>query len=160
MVFNQDGGQCVNRSIKIIIDYVKIVVLCELELAASVLEAALNGRFIVGSPGTEPVLEYVHVRHLDENEQGVGNFPSDLKPSLHVDHQNDAGSLPERRAHGIGWSSVRMAVDFGRLEQGRPELIKFSLRKKEVMASRKFTRPGRTGRRRDRNRQPQARPLE
>src|SRR3954464_1735320 len=79
MVLNQDGGQCVNRSIKIIIDYMKIIVLCELELAASVLEAAADGRFIVGSPGTEPVLEYVHVRHLDENEQGVGNFPSDLK---------------------------------------------------------------------------------
>jgi hypothetical protein len=147
MVFNQDGGQCVNRSIKIIIDYMKIIGFRELELAAGVLEAALDGRFIVGSPGTEPVLEYVHVRHLDENEQGVGNFPSDLKPSLHVDHQNDAGSLPERRADGIGWSSVRMAVNFGRLEQGRPELIKFRLREKNVIASRTFTGPGRTGRR-------------
>ncbi len=79
--------------IKIIIDYMNIIISCELELAAGVLEAALDGRFVVGSPGAEPVLEYVQVGHLDENEQGVGNFPSDLKPSLHVDHQNDAGSL-------------------------------------------------------------------
>jgi hypothetical protein len=113
MVFNQDGGQCVNRSIKIIIDYMNIIIFCELELAAGILEAALDGHFIVGSSGAEPVFEYVEVRHFDEDEQGVRNLPADLEPSLHIDHENDASSPPERRTHGSGRSSVRVAVDFG-----------------------------------------------
>src|SRR5436190_22466067 len=70
MVFNQDGGQFVNRSIKIIIDYMNIIIFRELELAAGVTQAALDGRFVVGSPGAEPVFEYIQARHLDENEQG------------------------------------------------------------------------------------------
>src|SRR5271166_1355671 len=110
VVLNQNCRQPVNRPLQVVVDQMDVVTLGQLELPPGVGQPPLNRRLVIGASGPQPLLEHIHAGCPNEDQEGAGHLRTHLNSPLHIDHQDQAGSLLQCPAHRLGRCSVTMAV--------------------------------------------------
>jgi hypothetical protein len=109
----QNRDEFLDRTVKLVIDHMKIILFGHFELATRVGQSAIDRGVVVGPSLPQSGFQNIQAWSLDEDQDRTGYFLSNLEPPLDVDHQQDTDPLSHRLPHGLGGCAVEVAMDVG-----------------------------------------------